>query len=203
MFSLLYYSFRDHLVIWKAIKKKIIKKKEYWSLPEFLDGHVLLGILLHDFSNGHLKVFLCYVNTALTKCVHTSFGANALLNSKTKYKLENAECLWTMERDKETGDVPPDTWKGLAQLCDRRRNSREHEKRRNKPWLPLRKRRAWARRSCANWCLASGSFFSSESSKCPNGPLRLEVGTRSFDQCDPVATEPDPKYRYDSLPWSP
>lgn len=37
------------------------------SLPELLDAHVALGVLLHDFGDGHLEVLLRDVDTALAE----------------------------------------------------------------------------------------------------------------------------------------
>ncbi len=52
---------------------------------EFLDGHVLLGLLLHDLGNGQLEVVLIDVDSTLAQSVHSGFGANAL-RLKTKMK---------------------------------------------------------------------------------------------------------------------
>jgi len=52
---------------------------------EFLDGHVLLGLLLHDLGDGQLEVVLIDVDSTLAQSVHSGFGANAL-RLKTKIK---------------------------------------------------------------------------------------------------------------------
>ena len=39
-------------------------------LEELLDGHVLLGVLLHDLGHGHLKVLLGHVHPSLAQSVH-------------------------------------------------------------------------------------------------------------------------------------
>ena len=45
---------------------------------ELLDGHVLLGVLLHDLCDGHFEVLLRDVHTTLTEGVHARLGAHAL-----------------------------------------------------------------------------------------------------------------------------
>ena len=47
-------------------------------LPKFLDGHVLLRILLHDLGHGHLEVLLIDVHPPLSESVHAGLGTDSL-----------------------------------------------------------------------------------------------------------------------------
>jgi hypothetical protein len=45
------------------------------------DGHILLRVLLRNFSHGHLKVLLCHVNSSFPQRKHARFRAHALYRS--------------------------------------------------------------------------------------------------------------------------
>ncbi len=47
-------------------------------LEELLNRHVLLRVLLHNFSHGHLEIFLSNVDSALSQGVHSGLSADAL-----------------------------------------------------------------------------------------------------------------------------
>jgi hypothetical protein len=54
--------------------------------PQLLDGHVLLTVLFHYFTDSHFKIFLSDVNTSFAKSIHTGFSTNSLYGMNGKKK---------------------------------------------------------------------------------------------------------------------
>jgi hypothetical protein len=48
----------------------VLLSRQAALLEELLDGHVLLGVLLHNLGHGHLEILLGDVNAPLTQGVH-------------------------------------------------------------------------------------------------------------------------------------
>jgi hypothetical protein len=48
----------------------VLLSRQAALLEELLDGHVLLGVLLHNLCHRHLEILLGHVHAPLTQSVH-------------------------------------------------------------------------------------------------------------------------------------
>jgi len=94
-------------------KENTKEREREGSLPELLDGHVLLTVFLHHFAHCHLKVLLSDVDTSLTQGIHSCFRTHSLKKE------------WIQEKEKKRKEEK----KGIS---DPKHNERNTKLRRNR-----------------------------------------------------------------------